>query len=86
MEGLFWLLLSAAVFYLIMRFGFGARLVHGGQTTWIDPVCGMEVDPDQGYAKMYRGREYRFCARVCLDQFDAHPKRFLTEEEKGGEP
>lgn len=29
MEGLIWLLLSAGLFYLMMRFGCGAHMVHG---------------------------------------------------------
>ena len=41
-----------------------------------DPVCGMEVDPASGYGRVYEGKEYRFCSRTCLDQFDAEPGRY----------
>ena len=90
MQGLLSLLLFAAFFYLMMRFGCGAHMVHGshggneghgiptGTTT--DPVCGMEVQPGQGYARMHEGREYRFCSRQCLDKFDLEPQRYA----KGG--
>ena len=89
MQGLLSLLLFAAFFYFMMRFGCGAHMVHGnhgghgghvpgGAIT--DPVCGMEVQPGQGYAKMHEAREYRFCSRKCLDQFELDPQRYA----KGG--
>lgn len=86
MQGLLSLLLFAAFFYFMMRFGCGAHMVHGhhggherpggvgGSTT--DPVCGMEVQSGQGYAKMHEGREYRFCSRQCLDKFELDPQRY----------
>lgn len=49
-----------------------------------DPVCGMGVAPDSGYAKMFKGLEYRFCSRKCLDQFDAQPAQYARQE--GGLP
>ncbi len=92
MDGLLSLLLFAGVFYLMMRFGCGAHMVHGGHGAQgvanakklRDPVCGMNVESDQGYAKMYQGREYRFCSRNCLDKFDTDAERYLKGE--GGEP
>ena len=90
MQGLVSLLLFAAFFYFMMRFGCGAHMVHGhhggherpggvgGNAT--DPVCGMEVQPGEGYAKMHEGREYRFCTRQCLDKFELEPRRYA----KGG--
>lgn len=95
MSGWLWLLLFATFFYLMMRFGCGAHMVHGGHDNHgggpeghaghgipsgpaNDPVCGMSVDPSQGYSKMYQGREYRFCSRKCLDKFDADPQQFLS--------
>ena len=94
MQGLFSLLLFAAFFYLMMRFGCGAHMVHGhgGHSghdghgapdgSMKDPVCGMEVEPGVGYAKMHQGRQYRFCSKKCLDQFDAEPLRY--SESMGG--
>ena len=86
MQGLVSLLLFAAFFYFMMRFGCGAHMVHGhhgghegqggGTGTATDPVCGMEVPPGQGYAKMHEGREYRFCSRQCLDKFELEPQRY----------
>ena len=86
MSGLVSLLLFAAFFYFMMRFGCGAHMVHGnhgaheghgavgGSVT--DPVCGMDVPSGQGYAKMHEGREYRFCRRKCLDQFELETQRY----------
>ena len=78
-------LLFAAFFYFMMRFGCGSHMVHGhrhgshGQApggTGKDPVCGMEVEAGRGYSEIFGGREYRFCSRKCLDQFDANPQQF----------
>ncbi len=92
MSGLLSLLLFGAVFYLIMRFGCGAHMVHGGHGGHAghgagaaegmdsrgakDPVCGMQVQPGEGYGKMYQGHQYRLCSRRCLDQFEAEPQRY----------
>lgn len=92
MDGLLSLLLFAGLFYLMMRFGCGAHMVHGhgrhgGRRSagekHVDPVCGMEVDMDKGYGKMYQGTLHRLCSRSCLDKFDADPERYLKAE--GGE-
>ena len=90
MEGALWLLVYAALFYFMMRYGCGAHMVHGGHgghrsheahgradVGLKDPVCGMQVAPESGYSRMYQGREYRFCSRKCLDQFDAEPAGYV---------
>ena len=82
-------LLFAVLFYLMMRFGCGAHMVHGhhgheghgGREPGLggsskDPVCGMEVESGRGYSEVFRGHTYRFCSRRCLDQFDAKPEQF----------
>ncbi len=89
MSGFVSLLLFAGFFYLMMRFGCGAHMVHGGHgdhnmgaggdmagRMTKDPVCGMEVKPGQGYTEIHEGRDYRFCSRKCLDQFDTEPQRY----------
>jgi YHS domain-containing protein len=45
-----------------------------------DAVCGMTVGSDDAYSRIYRGREYRFCSRNCLDQFESDPDRYAIEE------
>ena len=89
MEGLLSFLLFAGLFYLMMRLGCGTHMVHGHgkqsgrEVSHRDPVCGMEVAPDEGYGKVYQGRLFRFCSRGCLDKFDAEPGRFLQPKEGG---
>jgi len=84
------LLVFAAFFYFMMRFGCGSHAVHGhhrhegheghqGLPSSKDPVCGQEVAADAGYAERYQNREYRFCSRNCLDKFDAEPQRFTQQ-------
>ncbi|HLG56170.1 MAG TPA: YHS domain-containing protein [Vicinamibacterales bacterium] len=94
MEGLLSLLLFAGLFYVMMRFGCGAHMVHGhgghgehgGETpeptaegaSALDPVCGMTVAADQGYTRVFEGRRYRFCSRICLDKFEASPQSYVA--------
>lgn len=85
MERIVSFLLFAIFFYLMMRFGCGAHMVHGhhgggeadhGGDEHRDPVCGMPVAQDAGYSERYQSREYRFCSRRCLDKFDADPEQY----------
>ena len=79
-------LLFAGLFYLMMRFGCGSHMVHGHHNhehegigpggPSRDPVCGMEVQKGRGYSEVFNGKQYRFCSRRCLDQFDANPQEF----------
>lgn len=88
MNGLLSLLLFAVFFYLMMRFGCGAHMVHGGHSghehegqgggAAKDPVCGMSVEPGQGYSKSHEGRLLHFCSRQCLDKFETEPQRYLS--------
>lgn len=92
MRGLLTLLMYAGFFYLMMRYGCGAHMIHGhgnhgheghgdsgvndGSTK--DPVCGMSVEQGQGYTKNQEGRVLHFCSRKCLDSFESDPKRYLA--------
>ena len=92
MDRLLSFLLFAAFFYLMMRFGCGAHMVHGSHkdneheahsnagrdTSSKDPVCGMMVLPGQGYTEMYQGHELHFCSKKCLDNFDSQPKSYAA--------
>lgn len=92
MDRLVSFLLFAAFFYLMMRFGCGAHMVHGshkdheheghssaGQDTPAkDPVCGMMVLHGQGYTEMHQGHELHFCSKQCLDKFDAQPQSYAA--------
>jgi len=91
MDRLLSFLLFAAFFYLMMRFGCGAHMVHGshggheheghqgeGEGSSKDPVCGMPVGAGQGYSKYHDGKTLRFCSRQCLDKFEAEPRRYAA--------
>ena len=95
MDGLLSFLLFGVFFYLMMRFGCGSHMVHGGhgghgseghaghntqQGSAKDPVCGMDVESGQGYSEIYKGHEYRFCSKKHLDQFDVDPARYISAE------
>ena len=85
MEGLLSFLLFAGLFFLMMRFGCGAHMMHGhhgpdekNDTEHTDPVCGMKVDAKQGYGLMHKGLLYRFCSKKCLDQFEQSPDLYIS--------
>jgi YHS domain-containing protein len=46
----------------------------------IDPVCGMEVDPETATWKSeYQGKTYYFCAPGCKRDFDKDPEKFTGD-------
>lgn len=48
----------------------------------IDPVCGMEVDPENAaYQSQYIGQKYYFCSSGCKDSFDHEPARYARPPE-----
>ncbi len=77
MESLLLFLLVGACIWMMLRMhkghaeGTGHMLAPG-----VDPVCGMQVEADQGYAHCHQGRLYRFCSRRCLERFDTEPDRY----------
>ena len=42
-----------------------------------DPVCGMEVDEDEGEKLDYGGKMYHFCCGGCLKIFQKNPGKYL---------
>jgi Cu+-exporting ATPase len=44
----------------------------------IDPVCGMTVAADKGFASDYHGTHYLFCSVKCKAKFDAEQERYLA--------
>ena len=49
-----------------------------------DPVCGMHVDPEsaraRGLTTTHEGREYAFCGKGCLLEFQEDPAKYLAED------
>ncbi len=43
-----------------------------------DPVCGMEVDPEEAPAKAeHEGETYHFCAPGCKKRFEENPEDYI---------
>ena len=52
--------------------------------TFVDPVCGMTVDPATAAAKTcHDGVEIYFCAQGCKLAFEAHPQKYTGSKKKG---
>lgn len=51
---------------------------------YIDPVCGMNVNPDKVAGKStYNGKAYYFCAVGCKKRFDENPEFYLNKKPVG---
>jgi P-type Cu+ transporter len=53
---------------------------RGGATATVkDPVCGMDVDPENAAGRSeHAGRTYFFCSASCKRKFDDDPPRYLS--------
>lgn len=52
---------------------------------FVDPVCGMAVEPTVGTPSLaYAGETYYFCCAGCQRQFERDPQRFLASGVAGG--
>ena len=48
-----------------------------------DPVCGMTVqEKDAPVKTTYAGKTYYFCSNDCFQQFNANPRKYVTEPAK----
>ncbi len=57
---------------------------HETRQPFIDPVCGMTVDPDTAAAKIFhKGVQIYFCAEGCKQAFEANPDKFKAKKRKG---
>ncbi len=57
-----------------------ARQVRGNreEVVEVDPVCGMEVDPQTPAAALeYKRKTYYFCSPGCLEDFTEDPESFV---------
>jgi YHS domain-containing protein len=54
------------------------------QKLFIDPVCGMQVDPATAPARTcYNGIQIYFCAEACKSAFEAEPQNYTVSRRKG---
>ena len=59
--------------------------VNSGTNTVTDPVCGMDVDPNQTPFKAeHAGKTYYFCSRGCMLDFQEDPERYLDPSYQPG--
>lgn len=51
-------------------------------TKTIDPVCGMEINPDTAAGQSeFKSETYYFCSPSCKEKFDAAPDKFIKQQE-----
>lgn len=47
----------------------------------LDPVCGMEVDPESTqYHLEYGSKKYYFCNKSCFSHFKADPEHYVWDK------
>ena len=55
-----------------------------GKKKATDPVCGMEITVnDSTLRTTHDGKEYYFCAKACLTQFEADPQKYVSDSGEG---
>lgn len=60
------------------------QIKAGEVHTVIDPVCGMEVEPDTAYSKLdYEGNLIYFCSEACEKKFREDPNKYLGRLKRG---
>ena len=48
-----------------------------------DPVCGMQIDPQDAAAQMdYQGRTYYFCSEDCHQKFMQNPQQYAGQQSR----
>ena len=49
------------------------------QKTVKDPVCSMQIDPNEAAAQSdYKGQRFYFCAERCRQAFEQDPERYAS--------
>ncbi len=46
--------------------------------SFVDPVCGMNVDERSAARATFQGVEYGFCCEMCRLAFIGNPERYLS--------
>ncbi|CUS94387.1 efflux RND transporter periplasmic adaptor subunit [Candidatus Kryptonium thompsonii] len=46
----------------------------------IDPVCGMEIEPDEELSYVYNGKKYYFCMKSDMEKFKKDPEKYLKRK------
>jgi YHS domain-containing protein len=68
---------------IVLLAAFRSRLASNGMEvimTYIDPVCGMLVDPDDDPPQQeFEGHPFYFCSEECKTEFLNHPDRYRNK-------
>ncbi len=56
------------------------------ETSFRDPVCGMQVKGTSPHRHVHASQKYRFCSAGCLAKFRAEPERYLTKPGSAPDP
>ncbi|MFN3135720.1 MAG: YHS domain-containing protein, partial [Candidatus Kryptonium sp.] len=46
----------------------------------VDPVCGMEIEPDEELSYVYDGKRYYFCMKSDMEKFKKDPEKYLKRK------
>lgn len=53
------------------------------ETKTIDPVCKMEINPENAAGQgEFKGETFYFCSPTCKEKFDAAPEKFIKRKDK----
>jgi Cu+-exporting ATPase len=64
-----------------------AETAAASKKKFIDPVCGMSVDPHTTpHRAEHRGRTFYFCSAGCRTKFLAEPAKYLSGKDKAATP
>ena len=57
---------------------------HANEQSFVDPVCGMSVDPAKAAATLrHDGHQFYFCAEECRQAFESDPDMYKAKKRKG---
>ena len=69
------------------RGGLGHSHDHRQQDKFVDPVCGMTVDPNTAKHRFeYGGQTFYFCSAGCKTKFEADPQKYLNKKVSPSSP
>jgi len=58
----------------------GPKVLPIERRTVRDPVCGMELQPEEAFSEMeHRGQRVYFCSKECAEKFREDPDRYLLD-------
>ena len=88
---LWWIAIAALFVWMMSRGGCGMVMGrwshadrHAGRPPSgrpIDPVCGMELDPEKAAGtRVATGETYFLCSQTCVDAFDRNPAMYAHRE------